>query len=484
MSKIKISMPSLEIIVTGLVVMGLMGILFFAALEKYTTTKPEFCMTCHKNQGYTDFRRQSKIHPKKVGCIECHGKHGEIVSTEYLADDERVNKNCLRCHQDIPSAEKINFKYNVYKIKIPHKFHIKTVGVKCTDCHYNITHDKITPITNRPRMEACFRCHNRKDNCLKCHTKGAMKLSDTKEVVEKKCRICHPYFRTKKLQIFGIEYTHIKHLAAGIQCERCHSNVPVHGAISKGKAGCQSCHHKTAKSKCMYCHGGSVGLPKSANASVELCLPCHIQFKELKIKIFDTNFSHMPHLENGVDCTNCHSNVKKHGDILPTEESCQICHQGRKPSSHTANWRRKHGGVAKKDKQSCNVCHTQDVCSSCHKIEVPHIEGWTFQHGKVAENKFSVCINCHKQDKCLSCHKGSPPPSHETGWNKKHLEAGKNKKDFCQLCHGTNPCVNCHKVEMPHQSDWLEQHKNVVNKQGKELCAKCHSLEDFCKTCH
>lgn len=145
----------------------------FVVLEQYTTTRRQFCMGCHYKQAYSEFWKESKVHPESVRCPECHTKHEQIIPRYYSADDEMVTPNCIRCHENITKTnEQIGFKTNPLNIKIPHKFHLEDVGAQCTDCHANISHDKEEPQTNRPRMENCFKCHEKEDtreSCLKCH---------------------------------------------------------------------------------------------------------------------------------------------------------------------------------------------------------------------------------------------------------------------------------------------------------------------------
>ena len=53
---------------------GVLTILAFNAavtLPTYTTTKKEFCVTCHHQQKEPSFWDQSTLHPK-INCSECH----------------------------------------------------------------------------------------------------------------------------------------------------------------------------------------------------------------------------------------------------------------------------------------------------------------------------------------------------------------------------------------------------------------------------
>ncbi|MFQ5786623.1 MAG: hypothetical protein ACE5H1_01450, partial [Thermodesulfobacteriota bacterium] len=60
------------------------------SLVKYTTSEKHFCMSCHRNQGYSDFTKQSALHPRYISCDECHSKNSEIIPTGFNASPELV----------------------------------------------------------------------------------------------------------------------------------------------------------------------------------------------------------------------------------------------------------------------------------------------------------------------------------------------------------------------------------------------------------
>lgn len=148
-------------------------------VANYTTTNPSFCLSCHATGETPDMSRRSLVHPgyDKVKCVDCHAKPGQVLIAEgyrggFKAEPERVSPNCLRCHQNMITDEQVDFKFNVNNVRIPHRFHIDTVGAYCTDCHRNIAHDFGEPQTNRPRMSYCMQCHQPTDTCMKCHPAG------------------------------------------------------------------------------------------------------------------------------------------------------------------------------------------------------------------------------------------------------------------------------------------------------------------------
>lgn len=162
----------------------ILGFNVFMSLPRFSTSNPAFCLTCHGTRETPDKSVQSRVHPSYnvVTCTDCHAKPGFVGVIDgyregFSADPERVNPNCLRCHSNIVDKALKDFKYNVMNIRIPHKFHIETVGAKCTDCHANVAHDLSDERTNRPHRDYCFRCHTGAASqpadskfCTKCHS--------------------------------------------------------------------------------------------------------------------------------------------------------------------------------------------------------------------------------------------------------------------------------------------------------------------------
>ncbi len=240
----------------------ILGAIFFLGLTHFSTSRPEYCLTCHYWQDQASFLKKSLVHPQ-INCSQCHARHEEWIPRDYQAEPERTDANCLRCHSDVPKKEINSFKHNVMKIIIPHKFHVEQTGGQCSLCHDSIMHDKMTPETNRPRMESCFTCHERtKTSCVKCHPKGSIDLPHQVHVVRSECNLCHKGFEDSKGKIYGISFPHRKHLKPDMPCEMCHSNKEKHGGILLKREECLKCHHEKVQADCTVCHRGEIPEPK------------------------------------------------------------------------------------------------------------------------------------------------------------------------------------------------------------------------------
>lgn len=145
------------------------------ALARYTTSSPPYCTQCHGTGETPVTALRSMVHPRtdQVACVQCHAKPGQIVFEGYvkgfMAEPERVNQNCVRCHQNITTTnDQEGFLFNFFEIRVPHKFHLQ-LGATCVTCHSNVAHDFQVPPTNRPRKEVCSQCHAATAACSKCH---------------------------------------------------------------------------------------------------------------------------------------------------------------------------------------------------------------------------------------------------------------------------------------------------------------------------
>lgn len=157
---------------------AIIGVMPLVPLAYFTSRNPVFCNTCHTKTHEPELWRMSKVHPNSVTCIDCHATSRGLILRNFSAQPKRVNPNCIRCHK-LSDVRKIGgpgyrFKKNVNNVRIPHELHVIELGANCTDCHYNLVHDRRKHKTNRPPMEGCLsQCHAAEaDNCGKCHPSG------------------------------------------------------------------------------------------------------------------------------------------------------------------------------------------------------------------------------------------------------------------------------------------------------------------------
>lgn len=139
--------------------------------------------------------------------------------------------------ESIPPAQPIAFS---------HKIHAGKLNIRCMDCHVNA--DKSRSATPPP-MEKCMSCHRSaalgSPEVQKIHASW-----ESKEPVE--------WVRIHQLPEH-VNFTHKRHIKAGVDCASCHGEVKVMDEIRKVRTlsmgWCVSCH--TAKGvsiDCLTCH--------------------------------------------------------------------------------------------------------------------------------------------------------------------------------------------------------------------------------------
>jgi hypothetical protein len=129
----------------------------------------------------------------------------------------------------------------------------------------------------------------------------------------------------------------------------------------------------------------------SAKEVPSQCGACHAGIEEINAQIFGLDFPHKNHLtEQKIQCSTCHSNARKHGELIATKKSCAACHHQK----------------------------TEKDCSVCHQIQKSIYEGGELNGQKIqADTMFEAkveCTACHllqpnqigrsDKNKCLDCH--------------------------------------------------------------------------------
>lgn len=204
-------------------------------------------------------------------------------------------------------------------------------------------------------------------------------------------------------------------------------------------------------------------------------------------------FPHDFHIEEELDCSDCHENVEESTtindrELLPSmDEVCADCHENAVDEDS--------------EDSDCELCHTK---ADNPLTYLPFISrrGPDFSH-KQHLDTYDDCLVCHgsiegddgsepafvwKENDCQSCHSYQKPKSHIAGWKNEHGFSMNNfTGDNCALCHDNNTCYNCHQYQQValqvHNSDYLSIHGFEAS-AGVYECSTCHSREEDCTSCH
>ncbi len=134
----------------------------------------------------------------------------------------------------------------VQPIPYSHKTHL-ALGLQCSTCHTNPAPGKLMTF---PATTTCMSCH--------------LSVAKNKPAIRKlasfsKSRQPIPWVRVYRV-LPGVNWTHRKHLDAGLKCETCHGQVAQMAAMSevtsvKTMAVCLHCHQAhNAPTDCQTCH--------------------------------------------------------------------------------------------------------------------------------------------------------------------------------------------------------------------------------------
>jgi hypothetical protein len=124
------------------------------------------------------------------------------------------------------------------------------------------------------------------------------------------------------------------------------------------------------------------------------CSECHAGIEEINIEVFGQSFTHKTHVVGRkMECGLCHSNSRRHGELIATRRACAACHHE----------------------------ETGKDCGSCHVIQKAlygggNLEGWTVPKDLMAEGEVG-CDGCHERKDgrvsrsdaagCVNCHEES-----------------------------------------------------------------------------
>jgi hypothetical protein len=242
-------------------------------------------------------------------------------------------------------------------------------------------------------------------------------------------------------------------------------------------------HTKDLELSCDTCHEGATTEVEAGLPSEETCQVCHEFDREKPSKA----------------CLTCHSTTKpkiarerkaEYADVIFSHAKhagmeCGECHPGVEKSTQIRR------GKYIPTMERCLKCHAElgvsQECETCHEVvrkeEKPssHGAGFDRAHGTLSEMKDAQCALCHQSDFCQECHLEKKPQSHTLLWKTKaHGRLAMVDRSSCKTCHRTDFCIACHTETEPisHNGGW--------GSPQNTHCLTCHLPLSMtgCFVCH
>ncbi len=142
-------------------------ILYISNATSYMSDDPTTCINCHvMNTQYAGWAKSS--HREKATCNDCHVPQDSFINKYYFkAKDglrhatmftlrkepqvivikeegsEVVQQNCIRCHNDLITDNKMLSKTKEFD-------HFRTDGRKCWECHREVPHGRVRSLSSDP----------------------------------------------------------------------------------------------------------------------------------------------------------------------------------------------------------------------------------------------------------------------------------------------------------------------------------------------
>ncbi|MCX8010009.1 MAG: cytochrome c3 family protein [Ignavibacteria bacterium] len=395
------------------------------------------CKTCHDWQHLT-FKEMEKFRynhtsvlEKNIECTKCH-------ENTIAGNGDVPRENCYLCHFEISRLQQYD------RTELIHTKHITENKIECQNCHNAIEH-KIQRLKADQNPD-CISCHAGSHqvqlslyigtggkhveplpskmyldgiNCKGCHILHEETLGrSTTKAIPKSCELCHGPGYGKLIKQW--ELAAERELSEVSKIYNTVSSIVISSSSSKKQQAKQlleeakfnmnlvkmgkSVHNINYSQKLILASYDLIKesanlvnpnfvVPTFVSSSKVVpgdCATCHVGIEEIKVKIFEKDFSHNKHiLQNKIECSRCHSNAFKHGQLLLSEQDCRNCH---------------HKDIAEKK------------CENCHSIQSEIFNGTILNSNQpdIMKEAGVTCEDCHLSEEkkvykplpkaCVACH--------------------------------------------------------------------------------
>ena len=402
----------------------------------------------------------------KLTCLSCHSAdHDATRPARFMVVERAEPSKCISCHEH----------------KAPPPEHLAESNV-CSTCHVTLAKaaelpDSAIAAFPKPRSHAgatflsshgkepgfnpssCSTCHAR-ESCARCHPNADRLPSIT--ALEKDARVAR--LTSGKRPAYATPDDHLR-----ADWGTAHASN-----ARKAIESCANCH---AQGSCQACHQGEVvtrtigALPiggKVNGPGVQLAV-ARVRLLDrstrptdpaVEIRLSSTNDSAPPRIIRihpagfGTGHSNAASSERTTCNGCHQERFCESCHEGTSGARrfHTPAYMSKHAADAYGQEKNCSSCHnTESFCRSCHVKSGLDANGnggvaahtgqpaWLLQHGEAARQGLAGCTSCHQQRDCLRCHSTLSWKVNPHGANFDARRVSSRNKQMCLTCHIGDP---------------------------------------------
>jgi hypothetical protein len=408
------------------------------------------CVTCHAAPGAT-WMQVTAAQPER--CLTCHSHR----ATSHLAADNR----CTTCHVPIASVRSVPVA-RVAAFPRP------------------ATHDTPDFVSRHAPAErntsTCAICHAR-ESCARCHVNAESFAPVTAlarderfvSIVAGKPAI-YPVPKDHATEDFAIVHGAVA--SRDVQrCSTCHA-----------QPSCESCHIGTGASRTIRAlptgKGGAAGVRLQLQKAGTVSGPAFAYAGHANVRQTSSGGGVL------VDAASLSAPIAGgfvNDTLLPPV---------RRVRPHPDDFTRTHGTVARSGQTTCEGCHAQRYCSTCHAGESParrfHRANFSASHAADAYSRELDCASCHNAEAfCRSCHitngigargaQNSLNHSAEPQWQLQHGSAARQNLTNCTSCHQQRDCMRCHSTVgwgiNPHGPGFNAER---LSKQARPMCLRCH----------
>jgi hypothetical protein len=231
-------------------------------------------------------------------------------------------------------------------------------------------------------------------------------------------------------------------------------------------------------------------------------------------------FEHGAHVNHGIACVRCHTQVASSNATspldLPTAQTCASCHAEAHRDEGYRECSSCHGDAhirravvqAKAHLRFSHATHqgpSQGKCITCH--------GAVLGGDGALRPTMATCLSCHEHQaqwaerSCTPCHQNldderARPASHVVhgpDFMARHGIAAGSSRDLCTSCHRESECAECHGANVPalpqvmhfdepgrpdmHARGFAARHALEAG-VDPATCLSCHRDQSFCRDCH